>query len=73
MWPSASGEELVKVSVLHDGQLIASSELSKPQFTHFFIKLEAALQMMGGWVYSLSCFMGLSFFGISVCVQHSLC
>jgi hypothetical protein len=37
--PSASGEVLVKVSVLHDGHFIASSALSNPQFTHFFIKL----------------------------------
>ncbi len=42
MWPIASDEVLVKVSVLHDGQLIASSALSNPQFTHFFITLKAA-------------------------------
>jgi hypothetical protein len=36
------GEALTKASVLHDGQHLASSALSKPQFTHFFIKLEGA-------------------------------
>src|ERR1022692_2855779 len=45
MWPSASGEELTNVSALHEGQLIASSALSNPQFTHFFITLEAAVEV----------------------------
>jgi hypothetical protein len=42
IWPIASGEVLVKVSVLHDGQLISSSLVSNPQLMHFFIKSEAA-------------------------------
>jgi len=38
IWPPiAAGDELTNVSVLHDGQLTASSAHSNPQFTQFFI------------------------------------
>jgi hypothetical protein len=37
VWPNCCGVSLTNVSVLQDGQLIVSSELSNPQFAHFFI------------------------------------
>jgi hypothetical protein len=36
--PKACGDDVTNASVVHDGQLIASSWLRKPQFAHFFIK-----------------------------------
>lgn len=59
MWPTASGEEPMKASVLHAGQLSISSGFSKPQLAHFFITSQQAndheLNRGGGMCNKIRC------------------